>query len=88
MSVAAAVYFLGALTSLLCAILLLRGFLGSRQKLLLWSSLCFFGLTVSNALIFVDLVLLPNLDLYFWRLLAAALAMLLLVYGLVWEGER
>lgn len=38
--------------------------------------------------IFVDLVLLPNLDLYFWRLLAAALAMLLLVYGLVWEGER
>lgn len=85
---AAAVYILGALTSLLCAILLLRGFLRSRQKLLLWSSLCFFGLTISNALIFVDLVLLPNLDLYFWRLLAAALAMLILVYGLVWEGER
>jgi len=88
MSVAAAVYVLGALTSLLCAILLLRGFLRSRQKLLLWSSLCFFGLTISNALIFIDPVLLPNLDLYFWRLLAAALAMLVLVYGLVWGGER
>jgi len=62
--------------------------LRSRQKLLLWSSLCFFGLTISNALIFIDPVLLPNLDLYFWRLLAAALAMLVLVYGLVWGGER
>lgn len=85
---AAAVYILGALISLLCAVLLFRGYLRSRAKLLLWSSVCFFGLTISNTLIFADLVLFPSLDLYFWRLFTAALAMLILVYGLVWEGER
>lgn len=82
-----AVYLLGALTSLACAVLLLRGYGRSRQKLLLWSSLCFFGLTLSNALIFVDLVILPEIDLYPLRLSIAAVAMLLLVYGLIWESE-
>ncbi|HTM37056.1 MAG TPA: DUF5985 family protein [Terriglobales bacterium] len=83
-----AVYVLGALTTLVCAILLIRGYFRSHAKLLLWSALCFFGLTLSNALIFVDLVLFPNKDLYLWRLLTAAGAMLLLVYGLIWEGEK
>lgn len=82
------VYMLGAITTLICAVLLLRGYLGSRKKLLLWSSWCFFGLTVSNLLVFVDLFLLPpQIDLYFWRLLTAALAMLVLLWGLIWEGE-
>ena len=83
-----AVYVLGALTTLVCAILLIRGYFRSHAKLQLWSALCFFGLTLSNALIFVDLVLFPNKDLYLWRLLTAAGAMLLLVYGLIWEGEK
>jgi hypothetical protein len=82
------VYFLGALTTLLCAVLLLRGYYRGRQRLLLWSGLCFAGLTVSNTLLFVDLVLLPTaIDLYLLRLATAAVAMLLLVYGLIWEGE-
>jgi len=83
-----AVYILGALTTLMCAVLLTRGYLRSRAKLLLWSALCFFGLTVSNTLIFVDLVLFPDKDLYLWRLTSAAMAMLILVYGLIWEGEK
>lgn len=84
---APAVYILGAVTSLLCGILLLRGYLGARKKLLLWSGICFIGLAVSNFLVFVDLVVLPNVDLYSWRLLTAALAMLALLWGLIWEGE-
>lgn len=84
---ASAVYILGALTSLLCAVLLLRGFHKGGKRLLLWSGLCFAGLALSNALIFVDLVIAPNIDLYLWRLATAALAMLLLVYGLVWESD-
>jgi len=32
-------------------------------------------------------VMLPNVDLYLLRLATAALAMLLLMYGLIWEGE-
>lgn len=83
------VYFLGALTTLLCAALLLRGYAQGRMKLLLWSGLCFIGLTVSNVLLFIDLVLLPaDVDLYIMRLATAAAAMLLLVYGLVWESEQ
>jgi len=84
----AIVYILGTLTSLLCAALLLRGYFQSRAKLLLWSGLCFVGLTMSNALLFIDLVLLPtSADLYLLRLSTAALAMLLLLYGLVWESD-
>ncbi len=82
-----AVYILSALITLSCAILLLRGYWRVKQRLLLWSSLCFFGLTISNFLLFMDLVMLPKVDLYIWRLAAAAVATLLLLYGLIWEGE-
>ncbi|HEV2306812.1 MAG TPA: DUF5985 family protein [Candidatus Acidoferrales bacterium] len=82
-----AVYILGFLTTLACGVLLMRGYFRSRRGLLLWSGLCFLGLAVSNFLLFLDLVLLPNVDLYLWRLGTAAIAMLLLMYGLIWEGE-
>jgi hypothetical protein len=82
------VYALGALTTLLCSVLLLRGYARSRQRLLLWSGLCFAVLTVSNGVLFVDLVLLPSVNLLLLRLGTAALAMALLLYGLVWESER
>jgi hypothetical protein len=84
---ASAVYVLGMLTSLLCAVLLLRGYLRGGKRLLLWSGLCFVGLTVSNTLVFVDLAIAPQIDLYVWRLGTAAVAMLLLLYGLVWESD-
>jgi len=52
--------------------------------LLLWSGLCFLGLTISNGLLFVDLVIFStSLDLYVLRLCVAAGAMLLLVFGLM-----
>jgi hypothetical protein len=54
------VYLLGAIVTAMCAVLLLRGFMRSRSRLLLWSGLCFAGLTLSNGLLFVDLVLLPS----------------------------
>ncbi len=60
--IAGAVYILGTLVALACAILLLRGYLRGRQKLLLWSSLCFFGLAISNFLVFIDLIILPASD--------------------------
>lgn len=81
------VYLLGALVTALCAVLLLRGYARSRSRLLLWSGFCFSGLTISNALLFVDLQIFPEVDLYMWRLGTAAGAMLLLVYGLVFESE-
>ncbi|MGH9551437.1 MAG: DUF5985 family protein [Terriglobales bacterium] len=84
---AAMVYILGALTSLACALLLLRGYSRGRKSLLLWSGLCFAGLAVSNLLIFVDLIVLPARDLYLWRLATTGVAMALLLYGLIWESN-
>ena len=83
----AAAYVLVTLTSLLCAVLLLRGYFNGRKRLLLWSGICFLGLTVSNALLIVDLVYVPDVDFYRWRLGTAAAAMLCLLYGLVWESD-
>jgi hypothetical protein len=83
-----AVYFLGVIITLACSVLLLRGYLRVRQKLLFWSALCFFVLALSNVLVVIDLVIYPHeVNLYRWRLLSAAIAMMLLVYGLIWEGE-
>jgi len=78
---------LGAGTSLLCAILLLRGYARGRRQLLLWSGLCFAGIALSNALFFVDLVLLPTIDLYPVRLAVTAASLMLLLYGLIWESQ-
>jgi hypothetical protein len=85
---AATVYILGALITLLCAVLLLRAYGAVKQRLLLWSGLCFVGLTVSNVLLFVDLVMLPpDVNLHVARLATAAISMSVLLYGLIWEGE-
>jgi hypothetical protein len=79
------VYALCALTSLACAVLLIRGYLDSRAPLLLWAALCFAGLATNNVLLFVDLGLVPEVDLAVWRSLPTLFGLMLLVYGLVWE---
>lgn len=84
----AAIYMLGALTSLLCALLLLRAYAAKHRKLLLWSGVCFTGLTISNGLVFVDLILFPDVSLYRLRLITAAVAMLPLLYGLIWGSDE
>jgi hypothetical protein len=83
---AAALYIATCLTTLLCAILLLRAYARVRRSLLLWSGLCFVGLTVSNFLVFADIVVVRR-DLYTYRLASAVVAMALLLYGLVWESQ-
>jgi hypothetical protein len=85
--IAGAVYALCALTALACALLLLRGYRASGARLLLWGGLCFVGLTANNALVFVDLMLVPNIDLYTWRNLAALAGMSILVAGMIWEAR-
>lgn len=82
-----AVYLLCALTSLACVVMLLRSYLANRSRLLLWSSLCFIGLAVNNILLYVDLVVVPNIDLSIWRHLATLCGLVLLLYGLIWDRE-
>jgi hypothetical protein len=84
---ATALYILTALTTLLCAVLLLRAYTKVRKGLLLWSGLCFAVLTLSNLLVIADLVIFPQIDFFTYRLGSGAAAMVLLLYGLVWESE-
>ncbi|HEX2210928.1 MAG TPA: DUF5985 family protein [Longimicrobium sp.] len=79
------VYALCALTSLACAVLLLRGYLRSGARLLLWSGLCFVGLAANNAILLVDKRVVPEIDLSLWRSLPALVGVAILLYGLVWE---
>jgi len=83
----AALYIVTCLTILFCAVLLLRAYLNVRRRLLLWSALCFFGLTLSHLLVVLDLVVFRDIDLYTWRLGSSAVATLVLVYGLIWESQ-
>jgi hypothetical protein len=81
------VYSLCALTSIVCAALLIQGYLRTRSRLLLWSSLCFVGLVANNMLLVLDRIFVPDVDLYTLRLSVALVALALLVYGLVWESK-
>ena len=82
---ATVVYALCALTSLACAVLLLRGYRASRVRLLLWSGLCFCGLALNNILLLIDKRVVPDMDLSLWRSIPALAGVALLLYGLVWE---
>jgi hypothetical protein len=84
---ATAVYVLCALTSLVCAWLLLRGYLASQARLLLWSGLCFVGLTLNNLVLFLDKVVITDIDLTLGRLGTALAGLLILLYGLIWETD-
>jgi drug/metabolite transporter (DMT)-like permease len=79
------VYALCGATSVACALLLARGYFRTRTRLLLWSALCFIGLAINNALLFVDLVIFPEIDLSIWRGLAAVIGMGCLLYGMIWD---
>lgn len=82
-----AIYVLCALTSVVCAVLLVRGYRRSRVRLLFWSAWCFAGLALNNILLIVD-VRTEHLDLELWRSVPAVIGLSLLVYGLVWESAR
>ena len=83
--IARIIYALCALTSLLCAVLLLRSYARTRLRLLLWSGLCFVFLCLNNVLLYVDLEMLPSIDLSLIRAVPVVIALALLLYGLVWE---
>jgi uncharacterized membrane protein len=84
---ASLVYALCALTSIACALLLLRAYVANPAKLLLWSGVCFVGLAINNLLLFVDLVLVPSIDLSIYRDVSATASVLVLLFGLIWHAR-
>lgn len=85
--VAKLVYLLCAVASVGCATMLIRGYRRDRTRLLLWSSLCFAGLALNNVLLFVDLVMFPEINVNgaLIRSVLGAGSGVLLLYGLIWE---
>lgn len=81
------IYSLCTLTSLACAWLLLRSYRRTGHRLLFWSGLCFVGMTLNNLLLLLDKLVFPDVDLRTWRLAAALVAVILLLYGLIYEKE-
>jgi hypothetical protein len=91
---AEAVYLLCTLTSVLIAILLFRGYARTNARLLFWTALCFIGLAVNNALLFIDKGLYPDVELWFlginmsiWRGIAALVGLAMLLWGLIWDVD-
>jgi hypothetical protein len=78
---------LGTLTTGLCAVLLLRAYAHVKKPLLLWCGLCFAGLTASNSVLLLDLWVI-DVSLYRARLGLAAVSMLVMLYGLIFESDQ
>jgi hypothetical protein len=81
------VYLLCTLTSSLCAVLLLREHRKTSSRLLFWSGLSFTAMALSNALVFVDFIILPTVDFSLYRGLVFFFATALLLYGLVRNAD-
>ena len=83
----ALVYILCFGTCALCAILLIRSWLKTRTRLLLWIAVSFIFLATNNFFLFADTTLFPETDLSAFRLGAALTGVAVLMFGLVWEAE-
>jgi hypothetical protein len=82
-----ALYVFAVLSSGACAVLLLRGYLRRRIRLLMWSAVCFVCLTINNVALFTDLVVFPEVDLRLARVIPALIGMTLLLYGFIWDSD-
>ena len=81
------IYSLCTLTSLACAWLLLGSYRRTKHRLLFWSGASFVAMTVNNLFLVLDKIVFPDVYLLPVRLVSALVAMLLLLYGLIYEKE-
>lgn len=84
----AVVYILCFLTSSACAWLLGRTYARLGARLLLWSSACFVLLAGNNLLLVLDLLVFPDANLRLGRLLLSLAAVVVLIFGFVWDLEE
>lgn len=85
---ATSVYCLCFAASAACGVLLVRSYLRNRTTLLLWTAACFVLLAITNFLVVIDLVFLPNdIDLRLARYATSLTAVATLLYGFIWEVD-
>ena len=77
------IYLLCAATSLMTTVLLLRHWRRTRVGLLFWSGICFLTLTGANILLFVDRIVVPQIDLIIYRNAVVLLAVIFMLFGLI-----
>jgi hypothetical protein len=85
--IATFVYALCAGAALLCTALLLRAYYQTGTRLLLWSTICFGCLTLNNAIVILDRVVFPEIDMFLLRNVAALVGIAALLFGLIWEDR-
>ena len=81
------VYVLCLATALLCSGLLARGYVQTRHRLLFWASICFLFLGIENAVIIVDLYVVPDIDIRPLPQSVPLIGVCTLLYGLLWESK-
>jgi hypothetical protein len=84
---ATVVYFLCALMSGTCAVLLLKRYLANKSPLLFWAMISFSGLFLSNLLLVLDFVYFPSIDLYPVRAVTTLASLGFMIFGFIWEVE-
>lgn len=84
-ALAPTVYLLCLASSAACALLLARQYWRTQARLLLWSAICFVLLSLNNLLVVADLMVIESIDFGIARLLASLAAVLILLYGFIWE---
>ena len=82
-----AIFILSLFTSLLCGVLLLRGYRTSGHRLLLWAGLCFVALGLENVVLILDMYVIAAWDLSLVRLAVPLVGLAALLYGLLWEAS-
>lgn len=80
------IYLLCALTAGLCTWRLLLAYQKSHYRLFLWSGLSFSILTLNNVILVLDKMVITT-DLTTWRVSTSLLAMVIFLYGLIWDTE-
>jgi hypothetical protein len=80
------VYLLGAAISLASGLLLLRGAATRGGGLLLWSSVCFFGMAVNNVLMYFNFVVFADVNLDIWPHVASLVSVIILNVALIWHA--
>ena len=83
----AAVYLLCFLTSSACALLLARNYRRTGVRLLLWSALCFLFLAGNNLLVILDLLVMREWDFRVLRHAFSLAAVVVLLFGFIWDRE-
>ncbi|MCZ4497094.1 MAG: hypothetical protein JWM25_1679 [Thermoleophilia bacterium] len=79
-------YVLNTIVCIVCTVLLWIGWRRGGSQLLMWSAACFLLLSINNALIFVDVLVVPEVDLSILRAATALVGFSVLLFGLIWES--